>query len=284
MNSVARARDFLASQGRDIDRVRFDYHFGKASQEELLAVLGRYQNPDGGFFGLEVDIKAPASNPFATELALLICLQANIAREHALLQRAVQYLETTQEEDGGWRFSPAIYEHELAPWFQDWQWPNLNPACTLAGLLKELGLGSSRLHDRVERLFETRAHVKDVATGEFYDVRSYAYYFLPDWQHPQREFYLSGLLWWLIRQQVEGKLADALHFFEYARRPQSYLGQHLPVSMLAAELEQLVAEQQEDGGWPSPYDAGWRGWFTVQSLLVLQQFGKLSAADNQPAR
>ena len=283
MNSM-RARDFLASQGRDIDRVRFEYHFGKASQEELLAVLGRYQNADGGFFGLEVDIKAPASNPFATELALLICLQANVSKQHELLQRAVQYLEATQEEDGGWRFSPAIYEHELAPWFQGWQWPNLNPACTLAGLLKELGLGSNRLHDRVERLFETRENVKDVATGEFYDVRPYAYYFLPEWQHPQRELYLSGVLWWLIRQQLEGKLADALHFFEYARSPQTYLGQHLPASMLAAELEHLAADQQEDGGWPSPYDAGWRGWFTVQSLLVLQQFGKLSAGNNQPAR
>ncbi|HEX6778500.1 MAG TPA: hypothetical protein VF099_09890, partial [Ktedonobacterales bacterium] len=205
-------------------------------------------------------------------------------RESKLLQRAVQYLETTQEEDGGWRFSPAIYEHELAPWFQGWQWPNLNPACTLAGLLKELGLGSRRLHDRVEHLFEAHANVKDVATGEFYDVRPYAYYFLPDWQHPQREFYLSGLLWWLIRQQVEGKLADALHFFEYVRRPQTYPGQHLPVPMLSAELDRLAAEQQEDGGWPSPYDPRWRGWVTVQSLLVLQQFGKLSAADNQPAR
>ncbi|HEU5198976.1 MAG TPA: hypothetical protein VFU32_05030, partial [Ktedonobacterales bacterium] len=66
--------------------------------------------------------------------------------------------------------------------------------------------------------------------------------------------------------------------------PQTYLGQHLPTSMLAAELEQLAAEQQEDGGWPSPYDSRWRGWVTVQSLLVLQQFGKLSADDNQPAR
>lgn len=284
MNSIARARNFLASQGRNIDRVRFDYHFGKASQEELLAVLERYQNPDGGFFGLEVDIKAPASNPFATELALLICLQANVSRESKLLQRAVQYLETTQEEDGGWRFAPSIYEYELAPWFQGWQWPNLNPACTLAGLLKQLELGSNRLHERVEHLFEAHANVKDVATGEFYDVRPYAYYFLPERQHPQREFYLSGLLWWLIRQQVEGKLADALHFFEYVRRPQTYLGQHLPASILAAELAQLAAEQQEDGGWPSPYDAGWRGWFTVQSLLVLQQFDKLSADDNQPAR
>lgn len=284
MHSVARARDFLASQGRDIDRVRFEYHFGKAAQEELLTVLGRYQNPDGGFFGLEVDIKAPASNPFATELALVVCLQAHVSKEHELLQRAMQYLETTQEEDGGWRFAPSIYEHELAPWFQGWQWPNLNPACTLAGLLKELGLGSSRLHNGVERLFATYANVKDVAAGEFYDVRPYVSYFLPEWQHPQREFYLSGVLWWLIRQQIEGKLADALHFFEYVGSPQTYLGQHLPTSMLAAELEQLAAEQQEDGGWPSPYDSRWRGWVTVQSLLVLQQFGKLSADDNQPAR
>ena len=275
MNSVARAKDFLVNQGRDIDRVRFEYHFGSAAPEELLTVLGRYQNPDGGFYGLEVDIKAPASNPFATELALLICLQANIAKKHQVLQRAAHYLETTQEEDGGWRFSPAIYEHELAPWFQGWQWPNLNPACTLAGLLKELGLGSDTLHRRVERLFATLANVKDVATGEFYDVRPYACYFLPKWQHPQREFYLSGVLWWLIRQQIEGKLADALHFFEYVRGPHTYLGQHLPTSILAAELDQLAAEQQEDGGWPSPYDAGWRGWVTVQSLLVLQQFGRL---------
>jgi hypothetical protein len=275
MNAVARAGHFLEQQGRDIDRARFAYHFSAGSQEELLAVLGRYQNADGGFARLEVDIKAPESNPFATELALLICVQARVAGEHPLLQRALAHLEATQEEDGGWRFTPEVYQHDLAPWFQGWEWPNLNPACVIAGLLRQLGLGSERLHARVARLFEQRANVQDVATGEFYDVRPYAGYFLPEWTHPQREFYLSGVLWWLMRQQVEGKLADAGHFVEYVRSPQTYLGKHLPAAMLAEQLERLAAEQQEDGGWPSPYNAEWRGWVTVQNLLVLQQFSRL---------
>jgi hypothetical protein len=275
MDSIAQARTFFASNGRDIDKARFAYHFEGAAQVDLLAVLARYQNPDGGFHGLEVDIKAPESNPFASELALLICAQAGAPREHALLQRAAQFLETTQDEDGGWRFSPGVYEHDLAPWFQGWQWPNLNPACGLAGLLKELGLGSPGLHARVEGLFERFATVKDVATGEFYDVRPYAGYFLPEWAHPQREFYLSGVLWWLIRQQVEGKIQDAPHFFEYVRSPQTFIGARLPASLLAEQLDRLAAEQAEDGGWPTPYDEGWRGWVTLQSLLVLRQFGRI---------
>jgi hypothetical protein len=37
----------------------------------------------------------------------------------------------------------------------------------------------------------------------------------------------------------------------------------------------LAAEQQEDGGWPTPYNPNWRGWVTVQNLLVLRAFGKI---------
>jgi hypothetical protein len=37
----------------------------------------------------------------------------------------------------------------------------------------------------------------------------------------------------------------------------------------------LEAEQSDDGGWPSPYNAGWRGWVTVQSLLTLKAFDRL---------
>src|SRR5947209_5851471 len=139
MDTITRANHFFQHHGRAIDQARFAYHFGSEhSQEALLEALSQYQNSDGGFgHALEVDIKAPDSNPFATELALLICLQAHIPHPHPLLQGAVEYLERTQEETGNWRFSAEIYQHELAPWFQGWQWPNLNPACPLAGLLKE---------------------------------------------------------------------------------------------------------------------------------------------------
>src|ERR1051326_2151310 len=185
MDILAKAEQFFQHNGRDIDQALWAYHFGGQSQDTMLATLARYQNADGGFHGLEVDIKAPDSNPFATELALSICLKANTPREHPLLQKAVAYLEQTQEENGNWRFAPGVYEHELAPWFQGWEWPNLNPACTLSGLLKELGLGSATLHARVERLFAQLAQLNDLTGDGFYLVRPYASYFLPEWNHPQ---------------------------------------------------------------------------------------------------
>lgn len=276
MSVVAQAERFFQQNGRDIDQARFAYHFGDLSQDDLLAVLSRYQNSDGGFgHGLEVDIAALQSNPFATELALLICLQADIPREHPLLRHTVAYLEQTQEDDGTWRFAPEIYAAELAPWFQGWQWPNLNPSCTLAGLLKELGLGSERLHGRVERLFAQLAQVADLAGDDFYAARPYVYYFLPDWSHSRRELYLSGVLWWLIRQHVNGKLADSEHFFAYVRHPRTYTGRMLPAAILAERLSMLESEQADDGGWPSPYNDAWRGWITVQNLLTLKAFNRI---------
>src|SRR5690349_7338849 len=72
--AVDRARGFFAGWGRELDRARFAYHFAGGSREALLEALGKYQNGDGGFGqGLEPDITAPDSQPFATELALLIC-------------------------------------------------------------------------------------------------------------------------------------------------------------------------------------------------------------------
>jgi hypothetical protein len=275
MDTLAKAQQFFQHNGRDIDQAQWAYHFGKQSVEDLLAVLARYQNPDGGFRGLEVDIKAPDSNPFATELALLICLQANTPRKHPLLQKAIAYLEQTQEENGNWGFAPGIYEYELAPWFQGWQWPNLNPACTIAGLLKESGLGSERLHARVERLFAQLGRVEDLTSDAFYSVRPYAYYFLPEWNHPQREFYSSGVLWWLIRQHFSEKALDGNHFFAYVRHPRTYTARHLPENILSNQLDRLQAEQEDDGGWPTPYDANWRGWTTIQNLIVLRAFGRV---------
>ena len=275
MNAVQRVEHFFQSHGRDIDRALFHFHFGTLSQKELLGALARYQNPDGGFWGLEVDITAPESNPFATELALHICHQAGLPGSHQLLQDTAAYLENTQSDDGDWHFTDAIYRHALAPWFQGWTWPTLNPACTTAGLLRDLGLGSDRLHGRVEQLFQQLANEADLTGDQFYAVRPYAFYFLPEWEHPQRSFYLAGLLWWLIRQHIEGKLSDSGHFFEYVRGPHTPIGQQLPPSLLAKRLDALAAEQAEDGGWPSPYNDGWRGWVTVQNLLTLRMFGRI---------
>ena len=81
---------------------------------------------------------------------------------------------------------------------------------------------------------------------------------------------LAGVLWWLIRQHLAGGLAEGDHFFAYVRSPNTYTGRLLPAALLSERLDRLAAEQAEDGGWPSPYAAHWRGWTTVQNLLTLR--------------
>src|SRR5256885_13134276 len=137
MDAIARAQQYFRRNGRDVDRALFAYHFEGGAREEMLALLGRYQNADGGFgHGLEPDIAAPDSNPFATELALLVCLQADVPPDHPLLTRAVAYLEQTQDDDGGWRFAAGAYHHPPAPWVARGGWPNTNLPCGPAGVCK----------------------------------------------------------------------------------------------------------------------------------------------------
>ena len=273
---LERARQFVQQYGREIDQARFALHFDGGTIEAFMDALGAYQNPDGGFgHALEVDIEAPGSQPFATEIALDYCLKAEIPGDHAMIQKAVNYLEETQDEDGCWRFTPDIYTHPLAPWFQGWTWPNLNPSCTLAGILREYGLGSAVLHLRVARLFEQWQNLSDVVEGEFYAMRAYAMYFLPEGELPNREFFLSGLLWWLIHRHLSNEIADNGHWFEFIRSPHTYVGQRLPTRILMDRLDRLVAEQRPDGGWPTPYDPSWRSPVTINNLLVLQAFERL---------
>src|SRR3989304_3504633 len=115
MDILEKAQGFIQKNGLDIDNARYEFHFGSLSIDGLLGVLKRYQNSDGGFFGLERDIAAPQSNPFAVEDALLICLWANVSVDAPLLQKTAAYLAQTQDEDGGWPFTPEIYEYKLAP-------------------------------------------------------------------------------------------------------------------------------------------------------------------------
>lgn len=269
---------FVVQNGRDIDQARFAYHFANGTLDDLLEVLGRYQNTDGGFGrDLEPDIRGDASNPFATELALATCIWAGVPSNHPLLQRTVDYLERTQTNEGDWVFSPEAWAGEMAPWFAAWEFPNLNPGCTTAGLLRSLGLGSEELHARSRRLFDELANPTDLIGGGFYGARPYAMYFLPEEseRHPERDFYRYGVAWWLIRADAEGTVDDSGHFFEYLRTPESSISRLIPGAIIERRLDMLLAERAADGGWTVPYGDFWRPWQTVQNLLILRAFGRI---------
>ena len=64
------AKTYLFGNGRELDQMRFEFHFGPGNPEQVLAALMPYQNADGGFgHGLEPDLRTAASSAIATTQA-----------------------------------------------------------------------------------------------------------------------------------------------------------------------------------------------------------------------
>ncbi len=274
-STVERALAFLDAHGRPVERAWARHRLTDGPRTDLVEALGAYQNPDGGFGqALEPDIKAPASQAFAARLAMHVLLSIGAAAEEPIVRRLEGWLEADQGEDGDWRFPPEVYRHELAPWFAGWTFPSLNPALCLAGLATRLGIGSNRLHGRVRDLAGRLASTPEIGEGGFYTLLTYAEY-VPWVEHPEREAYLAALVDRIAADARAGAYDDAGHFFEHAGPPEGEIALSLPPEVIAAQLDRLLAEQQEDGGWPTPYDPAWRSWATASALATLQDYGRI---------
>lgn len=273
--AVDRALAYLDTEGRPLDAAWARTACLGAPREPALAALAAHQNPDGGIGrGLEVDIAAPDSNPFAVRLALHVHLVIGTPRDDPGLARLVGWLEEAQGDDGDWRFAPGVYDHPLAPWFAGWTFPSLNPALCLDGALGRLGLGSERLHARCLALYARLASRHDIATGAFYAVLPYAEAlpWLPNL--PDRDASLAALVDRIARDLRAGAYADAGHAFEHIGPPDGPVAQALSPDLVAAELGRLQREQEPDGGWPTPYDPAWRSWGTAANAATLAAFGR----------
>src|SRR5215469_18582983 len=67
---LARAEGFVWLTGRVLDQRRFACHFGSGSADGVRRALDAYHAPDGGFaFGLEPDVRGPASQPQWSSIA-----------------------------------------------------------------------------------------------------------------------------------------------------------------------------------------------------------------------
>src|SRR5262245_36198356 len=101
MTAIERGLAFLEREGRPIDAAWARALAGQGSREAVIDALAAYQNDDGGFGRtLEVDIKAPDSQPFATHLAMLVLFSLGVPSDAPMVRRVEAWLEREQGEDG----------------------------------------------------------------------------------------------------------------------------------------------------------------------------------------
>lgn len=280
----------MATHARLLDRRRLDVVLHAASPEGALAALDAYRNPDGGYgWGLEADLRATESQPGAALHAFEVFEDILPATSpHAV--ELCDWLASASLPDGGLPFAvPISSSAGCAPF-----WARADP--TVSSLL--ITAAVTAIAHRVA------AHDPAVA-GHHWLTRATQYCLaaieaMPDAPHaleltfalqfldavhdthPEaadliarlgRHIPASGLV------HVGGGLEDEMmRPLDFAPAPDRPVRTLFAPEAISAELERLIDQQQDDGGWPVDFASyspaavlEWRGHMTVRALSILKR-------------
>jgi hypothetical protein len=137
-----KAKEFIKSSARGLERSRWEFEFENGSKESVLLQLKTYQNEDGGFGnGIEPDFWLPHSSPMATWAAGQFLMEIGVDKNEPMINSMISYLvHTNHIETGMWDSAlPENNEFPHAPW---WHWQEgvqenwmFNPSAELAAYL-----------------------------------------------------------------------------------------------------------------------------------------------------
>lgn len=281
---LERAEKFIWKNARLLERQLFAYHFKEGSRESVLSILLAYQNEDGGFgHALEPDIRCPDSQPVPVEHALKIL--DTIGFDEHIAKQACDYLMTITTPAGGvpW-LTPSALAYPRASWWQADANPpaSLNPTAGLAATLHK----NNFQHDwvapatefcwtEIATLQPTEMHTMGVALSFLYHAS--------DRDRAEKE--LARLIDPFLQSDLVADVNDASYVrkpLDWSDTPDHPLRKHFKQEDIETNLDRLIKDQQEDGGWNITWPATsptceleWRGWLTLEKLLTLKANGRL---------
>ncbi|MEX2204635.1 MAG: hypothetical protein WEF50_00230 [Myxococcota bacterium] len=290
--SFRRARDFLLTQARPLERALFAHEFEAGPRGAVLEALAPFQNADGGYgHALEPDVRLPASSAIATLTGLDVLREIAAGSEELPVRRALAWV--VQEYDAalpGWRsVPPAVDDFAHA---RHWSWDRHAPGAAWPHLL----VPGARLLSHLQHWralappelvadagVALRAHVETLTPPVFGDGLHYA----STVDEPR-------LRTKLCRLALESVNTNPAEWGGYVNKPLKLAP--LPESPFAdvlagpvsTNLDYEIEQQPSDGGWEpnwswqGAYEAEWqvarrewRGELTLKTLRSLRAYGRI---------
>lgn len=281
------AGNFLASNGRLLDRRRFQLLTGDGDPAAVLAAVDGYRNPDGGYgWGFEPDLRDSTSQPAAALHAFEAMAEAAAAGVTPVHARQLcDWLDAVTLADGGLPFALPVNDRAgSAPFWADAD--NTASSLQITSIVAMQALRVAR-HDLAVREHPWLARATSYCVEQAGTARepmelSFVVQFLDTLAETRPDVVpLLSRLGAAIPPdgvlRVIGGLPDEsmrpLDFAPYPDRPARDL---LEPGVVAADLDRLASRQQDDGGWPLEWAAyspaatlEWRGYVTVDAVSIL---------------
>jgi hypothetical protein len=283
---LERAAEFVWTHGRLLERRLFEWRFLGGEREKAVEALIAYRNPDGGFgHALEPDLRCPTSQPLFCDFALK-ALRALGAPDAGVGRSTADFLASVAAPDG---LLPAILpDAQRFPRASHWSGaepiePGLNMTLGCAASLHALGVR----HEWLERATETGfAAIGSERISDAHVLHGVSLFLdsAPDGERAAKLRSrlgegLAGAQWFIPRAPVERYGLTPLH---YAPTPDSSWRPLFPQADLDGHLDDLLARQRDDGGWPIYWEppgsaavSEWRACWTLEALTTLDAWGRL---------
>ncbi|MCO5186935.1 MAG: hypothetical protein M9918_01845 [Anaerolineae bacterium] len=298
--NFTKARTYIFTQGRDLERTQFSYYFESGSADAVLDALADYQNSDGGFGNaIEPDIRCEPSTPIGTTVALQILRDLGVTSASSLVRGAISYcLQSYDTARARWDFNtPPMNSAPHAPW---WTFDSDNPL--------PVGFDSNPSAQIVGHLW----HYAELVPEPF--LKTVTEQMMDCLQTLPETIQYNAMLCWLwtvsadnlpaaYRQAILDKLhaiidhvveRDPENWSDYAAKPLDLAPfPDAPLAEVLADdiqvnLDYEIAHQGDDGAWApnwswfGDYDEvwptaerEWKGALTVHMLRSLKAYNRL---------
>jgi hypothetical protein len=284
------ATAFIATHARQLDRRRFELLLGEPNPRATLSALDAYRNPDGGYgWGLEPDLRAVESQPGGAMHAFEVFEEVAPAGS-AEAVKLCDWLADVSLADGGLPFAlPVSDPAGCAPF-----WAEADPTVSSLQITAFVAAIAQRVaaHDRaiaahdwlgratefclgaIEALGDASHALALTAALGFLDAVTDA--------RPEASALLNRLGKLIPDDglvRVHGGLEDeAMRPLDFAPTPGRPVRSLFDGDVIAAELERLVGQQRDDGGWAVDFrsyspaaELEWRGYATVRAVSILRR-------------
>ena len=289
-----KARDFILTNARMIERRLYQFHFEKDSPEGVFHAVYAYRNNDGGFgHGMEPDTASPESQPLFSIMALETLDEIGYLNADRIQKDFLPYFESVTTDNGGipWMLRPTS-DYPCAEHFKTVkEWAALSTTAPLLGILEKYDMvipwmqkAEAFVWQEIERIKEKHVfcHLCVPRRLEFL-------------QHTKRsdkaEKALDDLKEWILAEGVlchdksdtGWGLYGKPHSLYYAPSPTSVLRPIFTKEMVDADLDELINRQEKDGSWGTWYGLSegmkleWAGIQTLWTLKTLRNYDRIDA-------
>lgn len=279
-----KARDFILTNARMIERRLFQFHFEQDHPEGVFHAVYAYRNSDGGFgHGMEPDTASPESQPLFSIMALETLDEIDYLDSDLILQDFMPYFESITTAKGGipWMFRPKK-DYPCEDHFKTVkEWAALSTTAPLLGLLEKYNVDIPWMQKAEPFVWSELERLNG--------KHAFCYLCVPRWltflrytkNRVRAEKVLDHLKDWVLADGVICKdksdegwgLYGKPHSLNYAPSTSSLLFSIFSKATINEDLEALITRQKRDGSWDTWYgiSPGTKlEWAGIQTLWVLK--------------